>query len=192
MSLIERPQLFRWDNAEWERAVAAGIFDGNRVELIGGEIINMSPQLVPHARGICRTAAAMRKGFPESNYWVRDHLPLHLGDHSEPDAAVTQGAESNYTDIHHPATTLVIIEVSQSTLAYDRDEKASLYASAGIADYWIVNLGDRQVEVHRKPVKDARQRFGRHYSKVTVMKPGDSIAPLATKNTLVPVADLLP
>jgi Uma2 family endonuclease len=136
----------------------------------------------------------MRKVFPESAYWIRVHAPLWLGNDSEPepDVAVTKGAESDYSDIHHPTTALIVIEVAQTSLAVDRADKASLYASAGIADYWILNLQDRQLEVHRKPVKGAEQRFGHRYSKITILKSGDSISPLAAKTRRIAVADLLP
>jgi Uma2 family endonuclease len=87
---------------------------------------------------------------------------------------------------------LLVIEVADSSLAFDRTVKASLYASAGVADYWIINLAQRQCEVHRKPVRSAKARFGWRYSQIAILKPRDSIAPLAAREKPISVADLLP
>ena len=84
------------------------------------------------------------------------------------------------------------MEVSNRTLSYDRVAKSSLYAAGSIADYWIVNLVDRQLEVHRNPVADPTKLFGFGHSSRTIFDPGDAIAPLAAPHSPLAVADLLP
>jgi Uma2 family endonuclease len=192
---LRGPAIHRWDYAEWGRLVSSGIFDQERVELIGGEIVDMAPQWEPHVGGVILAASAMRKVFGEADDCVRTQSPLRVGRNSdpEPDVAVLKGNVRDYINTTgHPSNPLIVIEVSVSSLDYDPNDKASLYASGGITDYWILNVDDCQLELHREPVKDAAQRFGHRYSNVTILKSGDLIAPLAAKNSPVPVADLLP
>jgi Uma2 family endonuclease len=136
----------------------------------------------------------MQRVFDESAFCVRSQAPLRLGHDSdpEPDVAVVGGTVRDYLKAGHPQKALLVIEVADTTLSYDRGAKASLYASARIADYWIINLKQRQCEIRRKPVKDAAQRFGFRYSQVTILKAGDEIAPLAAKDNPITIASLLP
>jgi hypothetical protein len=92
----------------------------------------------------------------------------------------------------NPTTALLVAEVSDTTLAYDRHTKGSLYAAAAIADYWIINLVDRQLEVYRNPVSDSSQRYGCRYDNVTILLATDHISPLAAPHARILVADLLP
>ena len=108
-----------------------------------------------------------------------------------PDAAVVPGDPRDYLD-GHPSRPVLIVEVAESRLAFDRHHKASLYARAGIADYWIVNLVDRVVEVHRDPVADAAAPYGFHYRSITRLAPPATVTPLAAPTAVIFVADLLP
>jgi Uma2 family endonuclease len=84
------------------------------------------------------------------------------------------------------------VEVAVSSLALDRTQKASLYARAGVADYWIVNLVEGVVEVHRDPARDAEAPYGWTYASVDVLSPGASIAPLAAPASRIAVSALVP
>jgi Uma2 family endonuclease len=195
MTALSAPlPVHRWTYDEWDEMVAAGFFEGKRVELIDGEVIDMSPQMEVHVAGVTRAAAAMRRTFDECRYWVRVQAPLRAGHDSdpEPDVAVIRGTEEQYLKSGHPTKALIVIEVSHDSLNRDRKIKADLCASAGIGDYWIINLRQRQVEVHRKPVRDSKRKFGWRYSEVAVLRAEDSIAPLAAKGTLIAIRDLLP
>ena len=86
----------------------------------------------------------------------------------------------------------LIVEVSDSSLKYDQHDKASLFAAAGIADYWNINLIDRRLEIRRRPVADATQPFGFAYADVTLHGPNDVVSPLAAPTAQIRVADLLP
>ena len=95
----------------------------------------------PHAAGLELAERAVETIFA-TGYWVRTQLPIHFGPRSEPepDIAVVPGGPRDYTA--HPSTALLIVEVSEATLSYDRRRKGSLYARANIADYWIVRRRD--------------------------------------------------
>ena len=86
----------------------------------------------------------------------------------------------------------LILEVAESSLALDREHKGSLYARAGIADYWIVNLVDRVLEVNREPVKDNSRPFAWRYARLQVLDASASVTPLAAPSARIRVADLLP
>ncbi len=86
----------------------------------------------------------------------------------------------------------MVVEVSEVTLGFDRDRKANLYASAQVADYWIVNLVRRQLEVYRDPIADNTQPFGFRYASRTILDSPDVVSPLAAAQASITVADLLP
>ena len=137
-------------------------------------------------------SSVSRRAFGRANY-VRDDTPLGLDDASEPvpDVVVLGGRPRDYRDAH-PSTPLLVVEVSESSLAEDRLWKGGLYARAGVADYWIVNLRDRVLEVHREPIADAAAPHGWRYASLTTPSPGETVSPLAAPGARIPVADLLP
>jgi Uma2 family endonuclease len=169
-----------------------GYFEGKRVELIEGEVFEMSPIYSPHATSVTLTAEILRQVFGKG--WViREEKPLSLGINSDPqpDVAVVPGKVRDYKD-RHPSTASLVIEVADSSLTYDRTYKASLYAKAEIADYWIINIQERQVEVYRRPIITASAEFGFNYANKMVLKEDDSVKPLAKSKARIAVADLLP
>jgi Uma2 family endonuclease len=186
------PRPLRWTREDYYRLCAAGWFQGRRVQLIGGEIIEMPAQYDTHLAAITLTGDALRVAFGPG-YWVRAQGTLDLSPHGvpDPDVAVVPGSPRGASR-QIPTAALLVVEVSETTLAYDRNHKAGLYATAGVADYWIVNLIDRQLEVHRDPVADAARPFGYRYDSRTILDPADEVAPLAAPQGRVTVADLLP
>jgi Uma2 family endonuclease len=105
---------------------------------------------------------------------------------------VVVGSARDYARAH-PATAVLVVEVSDATLAFDRATKGALYAQAGITEYWIVNLADRVLEVHREPAPMAEQPLGHHYRSITRHTETEHVAPqAATLATPIAVADLLP
>jgi Uma2 family endonuclease len=179
---------------EFELGGRTGVFGPEeRLELIGGEIVRkVAPQRPLHATGTALVQNALNRGFC-LGFDVRVQLPLALGlmHEPEPDVAVVPGSIRDY-EREHPTGAVLVVEVSDSTLAFDRTVKASLYASAGIAEYWILNLPDRVLEVHREPAAMAEQPFGYHYRSVTRLIESDSIAPVGASQSALRVADLLP
>jgi Uma2 family endonuclease len=185
------PRQRPFTRAEYDRMGELGWFHGQRTELIEGEVVVLSPQKWPHASTTDRVAEVLRKAFGPG-FWVRAQLPVNLGTFSEPepDVSVVAGAREDYTD--HPTSAVLLVEVSDATLWYDRNRKASLCARAGIADYWIVNLVDGQLEVRRNPVPDGTQFYSFSYASLSDLGPAESIIPLARPQVSIPVADLLP
>ena len=180
------PRSYRWTRAAYEQLGDAGVFGPEeRVQLVDGEIIDMSPQYSPHATALSLTQYALDDAFGEG-FYVRVQLPLNLNDHSqpEPDVAVMQGSPRDYRKAH-PTTASLVVEVSDSTLRFDQTRKLVVYAAAGIPEYWIVNLIENTIEVYRDPrgaTYGAKQTYGT----------GQSITPLAAPNATVAVSDLLP
>jgi Uma2 family endonuclease len=169
----------------------AGVLTENdRVELIGGEILTVTPQKSQHATVVSLANETLRSVLVPNSY-VRMQLPLAMGDDSEPepDIAVVRGSIRDYLDAH-PQSALLIVEVSESTLAFDRHVKDSLYARERIPEYWIINLVDSVVEIYRDPVQDPSARFGWSYSRSERFTRTDSIAP--SFGSAIAVADLLP
>jgi Uma2 family endonuclease len=185
------PTPRRWTKAEYHRMGELGWFHGQRVELIEGEVMVLSPQRFLHYSSTDRTAEVLRGAFGPG-FWVRVQAPLDLraASEPEPDVSVVAGSREDYQA--HPTTALLLVEVSDTTLANDRRRKGSLYASAGIADYWIVNLVERRLEVYRNPVPDASYPYGHRYAMVSSLTEADSVSPLAAPQVQIAVADLLP
>lgn len=168
-----------------------GWFGDRRVGLIDGEIIETSPQAHGHFVSVGRVGRWLSDAFGDG-FWIRAKGPLRLAPDSEPepDVAVVPGSDNDYLD--HPTTALLVVEIGASSLSFDSSKKAAIYAAAGIADYWIVNLQDACVEVYRRPVADAEAVFGLRYSEIRRYAPGNTVSPLARPEALLAVADLLP
>jgi Uma2 family endonuclease len=192
MELLAEPQVHQWTQDEYYRMAEAGLFDGKHVELIEGRIVEMSPMGSYHRTSVILTGDVLRQVFGQG-YFVSTQCPLDLGEKSEPepDVAVIAGDVRDYKDAH-PTTAVLVVEVAEASLTYDRTEKASLYAKAGIQDYWILNLIDRQLETRRTPIVDPTQPFGFGYASATILKEADFAAPLAMPQAKIAVADLLP
>jgi len=183
-------QIKRWTRLEYDRMAEAGIFSqDDRVQLIDGDVVTMTPQNSPHASAIGKTERALERLFG-MNVWVRVQMPLIVDPDSEPepDLVVVPGTPYDYRD-EHPRSALLAVEVSDTTLALDRDRKRAIYARAGIQEYWIVNLAERCLEVYRDPAAAPGQASV--YRSSQKLTPSDSIAPLAATTTTVTVADLL-
>jgi Uma2 family endonuclease len=190
--LILPTRVHQWTVEEYYRVGDAGLFEGRHVELLEGEIIDMATMLSPHATSVTLTVEAVREAFGQG-WVVRNQMPLRLSDISEPepDIVVVAGKIRDFKDAH-PTTAALVIEVSESTLSYDSKQKASLYAKAELQDYWIINLVQRQVEVHRRPIPDTTAPYGFSYGERVIYRERDEVSPLVLPNVLIAVADLLP
>jgi Uma2 family endonuclease len=181
----------RWTKDEYYRLGELGFFQGQKVELIEGVLMVQSPQRPQHANAIDVVAELLRGAFG-NGYRVRVQMPVDLGQTAEPepDVLVVQGTRQQYQS-SHPTSALLIVEVSDTALSYDRRRKGSLYARAGIQDYWIVNLVNRQVEVYRDPVPDATHHYGHRYDSRADLVPSATVSPLALPGASIAIADLL-
>lgn len=186
------PHPFQWTAALYDAAIESGIFGERRLELIEGEIIEMSPMSSKHAMVIHKVQRALLRAVADT-YLVVAQAPLDLGEVSEPqpDVAIYAGSEADYME-QKPTQPLLVVEVADSSLRFDRGEKASLYAKAGISDYWIVNLRAGTLEVYRVPVEQETQRYGYGYKVVSSLTAQDQVQPLAWPALTLAVAELLP
>jgi Uma2 family endonuclease len=182
---------FHWTREEYSKLAELGLFQDRRVQLIDGEIVEMSPQRRPHSMTIQLVCEALGKAFGQG-FSILSQLPLTLGHHSEPepDVAVVRGSPRDHTE--HPSTALLVVEVSDTTLEFDSTRKAAIYARAGITEYWIVNLVDNRLEVHRQPVVDSKFEFGAGYLEIRPCRRDDTVTPLAAPLSKIRVSDLLP
>lgn len=147
--LLETPRLLSVE--DYHRMFEAGIFDEDEhVELLEGVIVAMTPQSPAHARCIRRLTRLLARSLADE-YDVSVQLPLSLGrrNEPEPDLAVVR-ADGTPSD-QHPGAAALVIEVSGASLRKDRGVKAGVYARFGVAEYWIVNVEARVVEVLSDP-----------------------------------------
>ena len=158
-----------------------------RVELLDGQVIDMLPIGPFHANSVRRLVnffARLGQGR-----WLLDmQNPVRLNSLSEPqpDFALLRPSDEEYAHRHPtPADVLLLVEVAESSIRYDRGRKLAAYARAGIQEYWIVNLVDRVVEVYRQPLSSGQ------YASVERRQGTDTIAPAAFPDAAVTVADLL-
>jgi Uma2 family endonuclease len=164
-----------------------GWFDGHRVQLIDGEIIELAPMGTPHWIAVNMAFRALLPVFPADRFTLTMQCPIDLDSDSEPepDIAVIDGLPEQATGLPTPSKVRLLVEIADSSISLDRGRKASKYAEAGITDYWIVSLKDRTIEVHRDPATDG-------FAVKTVFRSGEAITPIAAPASSIPVSDLLP
>lgn len=177
------PTVHRFTRDEYYRMAEAGLFRDERVELLDGEIITMSPQLTSHAFTVNRLMYVLIAELGATAL-VRVQAPIVPNDWSEPepDITVCQPDADGYKQAHPKADqVLLVIEVADTSLAYDRTRKARAYAASHIPAYWIVNLIDRQVEVFTDPDPTTQSYRQQYYASVSdaLPLPGGSVLPLA-------------
>jgi Uma2 family endonuclease len=178
----------RWTRKEYYRAAELGLFrPEERLELLDGEIIQKMAPGGPHAAVVSRSSRILAEAFGPGHH-IRAQQPLTLNNWSEPepDGVVALGTEFDYLPDHPKASDArLVVEVSDTTLRFDRSRKQAAYARARVLEYWIINLPHRQLEVYRKP-------SGSRYRSVTIYREGEAVAPLGAPGASIHVSDLLP
>ncbi len=185
LEVIEGQRVFSLE--EYHRMGEAGIFaPDERVELISGVIRRMSPKGRRHSIAVAlanRLFVTRLQG--RASVQVQDSVTLEAV-HSEPEPDLVVSSNPNVRELRsHLSPPILAVEVSESSLRFDRSVKADLYAAAGISEYWIVNLVEDVLEVYRDPREGA-------YATKFVLGRGGRIAPLAFPDLEVAVTDLLP
>jgi len=177
--------------AEYERMIAEGAFAGGlntpRIELIEGELREMSPIGWEHVVAVAMLHEWSLKSLPEGQAWIWGQSPVAIPTReSIPQSDLLWLARRDYLAARPtPADVMLVVEVADSSLTYDRGEKADLYASAGMADYWVVNIPGRCVEVFRQP------EGGQYRSREIFAAPAE-VHPLAFPQIGLPVELLFP
>jgi Uma2 family endonuclease len=189
-SVATKPQTqpcpYRFSVQEFHKLGEVGIFrPWDRVELLDGEIIVLSPIGIRHVQAVswineCLVEQARRR------YLVSPGNPVWLDEHSEPQPDMMLVPRVRKMEHHpRPGDVFLLVEVSDSSLAYDRERKLAAYATAGIREYWIVNLQQDSLEVFRQPA-DGK------YQVALTFTAGQTLSPLAFEDVTVPVADIIP
>ena len=186
------PRRKRWTVAEFHQLWEQGWFERSRPMLLDGEIYEMAIPGPLHNAGV-RLADYLLKAVFAQGFVVRIQMPLVLGQWSDPvpDLAVLTGRVRDYVATQ-PTTAVLVVEVADTSLATDRGEKSQLSAAAGIADYWVVDLNNGLLIVHRDPQPDPASASGTSYRTITALAAGQSVSALAASQTTVNVVDLLP
>lgn len=183
----------RWSRVEYDRLIALGIIqEDERLELLAGELVLRDRQSPGHAYAIEALGEALRHTIGPGSH-VRTLSPIALDGESEPepDLSVVPGAIRDSRD-DHPSQPTLLVEVADTSLAFDREHKGSLYARARLPEYWIVNLVGRVLEVYREPGLDAGAQYGWAYRVLLTLRADEHVTPLAAPSTRIPVADFLP
>jgi Uma2 family endonuclease len=167
---------------EYEKMVALGLFGDERVELLYGVLVEMSPKGPPHDSAIERLTELLVAQF-SGRASVRIQSAFAASDGSEPEPDVAVVPRGNYR-CDHPTEALLIIEVADSSLSIDRGVKARLYAECGVPEYWVTNIRDGIIEVHTEIVRGA-------YTRVVPYKTGDQIPLTGFPDIVIAVSDVL-
>lgn len=167
---------------EYDKLVALGVFEGERIELIDGALLHMSPIGPPHCEAVDRLNELLVLTFV-GRARVRTQGSFAAGELSEPEPDLSLLPLGDY-HAEHPHQAYLVIEVAESSLNFDRGRKARLYAECGIPEYWIVNLVNRTVEVHREP-------NGGQYEQVSVFAKGSRIGLVSFPDVELSVDDFV-
>lgn len=178
-------RLFTVD--EYDQMIQAGVFhEDDRLELVGGEIVEMTPIGVSHAACVKRLNQILNRDLMgEAIISVQDPIHLDLYSEPEPDVAVLRFRPDFYAGGHpEPEDVLLLIEVAETSLAYDRELKLPRYAAAGIEEVWLVDLAAREIMVYREPT-------GEGYTAVTHHNPETTLSPLAFPDLTINASSVL-
>jgi Uma2 family endonuclease len=162
----------------------------DRVELLDGLLVAREPQGARHAAVVAHIHSVLVKAFGRG-FHVREEKPVALDEVSEPepDIVVVPGRPLDYLG-EHPTRPVLLVEVAETSLAFDRRRKGALYARAGLGDYWVVNLRARVLEVYREPVIVVDDEW--RYDSVRLLRRNAIVTPLAAPRARIRVASLLP
>jgi Uma2 family endonuclease len=167
---------------EYEAMVAQGLFADERIELLEGVIVEMSPQNPRHAAAVERLTNLLSR-LVGGRASLRVQLPLGVSDESLPEPDLSLVPFGDYSRAH-PTTAWLVAEVAEASLRKDRRVKGEVYARAGIPEYWVVNLIDDRIEVHSEIAASA-------YTSVTSVSPGELIRLRQFPDVEIAVADVL-
>jgi Uma2 family endonuclease len=184
------PRPFAWTVALFHQLGDRGVFERRRAKLIDGQLIEEGQMNPPHAIALEKTNEALRAAFGKG-WRFRVQMPLVLGQATDPlpDMIALRGAPAALV---HPTTADLVIEIADSSLDFDTTTKAELYATAGIADYWVLDVDGRRLLVFRDPVPPSQGLGATAYRTHLTFGPADPVSPLAAPSVSVRVADLLP
>ncbi|GBO55151.1 hypothetical protein APA_3201 [Pseudanabaena sp. lw0831] len=182
------PQIHLWSIADYHQMIEAGILDeDDRVELLEGKIVCMSPQRPFHAASVQRSSRLLFKLLSDRAE-IRIQLPVILGNDSEPepDIAVVRFDDHEYSFRHPEVSDIyLLIEVADWTISKDRKQKARIYGKNQVLEYWILDLQNRQVYIFRQPEDGS-------YREELILSSNDSLAMQAFPDIAIALDALFP
>jgi Uma2 family endonuclease len=182
-------QLKSWTVQEYYRMSELGILDAaERTELIAGQIVLMVAKGTPHVLTLRLLASELEALLGSRSAFLSTQDPIHLDNSSEPepDLAIVKGTALNYVEQHpQPQDIYLVVEVADSTLRQDCEIKDKIYAQAGIADYWVVDIPHRQVHVFRDATPTG-------YASHLVLNESQTVSPLAFPDIALSIFSILP
>lgn len=186
------PTPLRWTCDAFHDLCSTGVFSGRRAMLIDGVIITMALPNPPHNTSL-NLAQDLLRGIFTTGYHVRNQQAFDVGMNNDPgpDLAVVPGSIRDYSN-RQATSAVLIVEVSDTTLFMDTTTKAELYATAGVQDYWVIDVENRLLLVFRDPVPLPTGLGATAYRTHFTLGPTDIISPLAAPNSSITVADMLP
>jgi Uma2 family endonuclease len=186
------PKPYRFTIEAYRKLGATGLFHDMKTMLIDGEVLTMTLPNPPHDTVLNLTYEFLRAAFP-SGYHVRNQQGFDIGAHNDPgpDLAVVIGSIRDYA-LRTPTTAVLVVEVADTSLFLDTTTKAELYATAGVPEYWVIDVENRKLLVFRDPVALPAGLGATAYRTRQTFGPTDSVSPLSASNANVKVADLLP
>lgn len=186
------PQPFRWTIAQYRELAKTGLFHDMKTMLVEGEVYAMVMPNPAHDTALAYVEEWLRTVFVAGHH-VRTQKGFDIGTRNDPgpDAAVVPGSIRDYAT-KTPTAAVLIVEVAESSLFLDTTTKAELYATAGVPDYWVIDLDHRQLLVFRDPEPLPQGLGATAYRTRLTLNPADSLSPLAAPASAVRVADLLP
>ncbi len=183
------PPRKRWTRAQCEALEASGVWAQERLELVNGELISKMGKKVPHFFSMHALRGMLDDVFGRTRVYTEipiDVAPPDLPTNEpEPDLIVLKNEIRQFTSNPAPADVALLVEVSDSTLRFDLSVKAGLYARAEIEEYWVLDVNNRRLIVHRQPQNGT-------YAEISVFAEGESAASLAAPDRLLRVAGMLP
>lgn len=187
MQTIDATMLKHWNVQEYRRMSELGILNPDeRTELVSGQILFMAAKGTPHVLALRLLAVALDSLLMNQPFFVSTQDPIQLDNFSqpEPDLAIVRGTALDYADRHpNPDDIELVVEVADSTLRYDCEIKDKLYAQAGIEDYWVVDVKNRQLHVFRNPTPTG-------YTSHLTISQAHSIAPLSFPDRLLSLTEI--
>jgi Uma2 family endonuclease len=183
------PARKRFTREEIDRLAETGVFAGQRYELIDGDLIDKMGQNPPHSSGIQLLLKCLAHLFEVDLIRVQHPMEAAPGDRErslpEPDVAVLRERKNEYYSRHPRGDEmLLVIEVADTTVAFDRSRKATLYARAGVPEYWVLDLNGRMLVVHREP-------DGTQYRQTFLIAPEETVQ-FPGRSESMRVSDILP
>ncbi len=185
-------QPHRWTIAEYRELSKTGLFHDKKTMLLDGVLYVMTLPKPPHDEALNLTYEFLRAAFPTGHH-VRNQQGFDIGTRNDPgpDLVVVTGSIRDY-HARTPTTAVIVVEVSDTTLATDTTTKAELYATASVPEYWVIDVVNRQLHIFRDPQPLPAGLGAIAYRTHQTLGPTDTISPLAAPAATITVSDLLP